>query len=238
MLLVAFVSRDRGFLIILGSLMVSDDLGFVEQEAQLLAAVVHGLFAGRAEPFVLRQPQRFRQRVDLLFQLRHLALGRIQVGLKLLVFLAGNHVGSMLFRLLCHAFPSVLRRFIALLCCFYDTISAANWTGATSIPPKRRLYFRCIFRGLHNFQSLDWLVRLGLVDAQSLHEPAVLLGCQRTGFAFLAWPLEAATLQPFVQQYEAVALPVQRLDPIPPPSAEQEQRVAERIQVKLQPHQR
>ena len=79
---------------------------------------------------------------------------------------------------------------------------------------------------------------LGLVDAQSLHEPAVLLGRKRTGFAFLAWPLEAATLQPFVQQYEAVALPVQRLDPIPPPSAEQKQRVAEWILFKFQLHQR
>ena len=114
MLLVAFVSRDKGFLLILGSLMVRDDLCLVEQEAQLLAAVIHGLLAGCAEPLVLRQSQRFRQRVDLLFQLRYLALGRLQVGLKLLVFLAGNHVGSILFGFLCHAFPSVLRRFVAL----------------------------------------------------------------------------------------------------------------------------
>lgn len=40
MLLVALMSRDKGFLLVLGSLMICDDFRFVEQEAQLLAAVV------------------------------------------------------------------------------------------------------------------------------------------------------------------------------------------------------
>ena len=42
-----------------------------------------------------------------------------------------------------------------------------------------------------------------------------------------------ALLQSLVQQDEAVLFPVQALDTVPPPSAEQEQRVGKRIQFKL-----
>ena len=54
--------------------MICDDLGLIEQEAQLLAAVVHRLLAGRAEPLVLRQTKRFPQRGDLLLQLGYARL--------------------------------------------------------------------------------------------------------------------------------------------------------------------
>lgn len=74
---------------------------------------------------------------------------------------------------------------------------------------------------------------LGLIHTQTLHEPAVLLRCQCPGFAFLPGPLEAASLQPLVQQDKSVALPVQCLDPVPSSAAEEEQCVAERIQVEL-----
>lgn len=76
-------------------------------------------------------------------------------------------------------------------------------------------------------------MRLWLIHTQSLHKPPVLLGCQASGFAFVSWPLEAAGLQPLVQQHKAVSLPVQGLDPILPSAAEQKQRVGEGIQVKL-----
>ena len=74
---------------------------------------------------------------------------------------------------------------------------------------------------------------LGLIHAQTLHEPAVLLRCQAPGFTFLPWPLEAAGLQPLVQQHETITLPVQGLDSIPSSAAEQEQRVGKWIQVEL-----
>ena len=73
-------------------------------------------------------------------------------------------------------------------------------------------------------------MRLGLIHAQPLHEPAVLLGCQTPCFAFLPGPLERTGLQSLVQQHKSVALPVQRLDPIPASATEQEERVAEGIQ--------
>ena len=74
---------------------------------------------------------------------------------------------------------------------------------------------------------------LWLIHAQTLHEPAVLLGCQASCFAFVPGPLEAAGLQPLVQQHKAVALPVQSLDPVTPSAAEEEQRVGEGVQPEL-----
>lgn len=76
-------------------------------------------------------------------------------------------------------------------------------------------------------------MRLGLVYTQTLHEPAVLLGCQCPGLTFLPWPLEAAGLQTFIQQDKSVSLPVQGLDPVSPSAAEEEERVAERVQFHL-----
>ena len=76
-------------------------------------------------------------------------------------------------------------------------------------------------------------MRFGLVYAQSLHEPAVLLGSQRPGFAFFSWPLEAAGLQPLVQQDKSIAFPVQRLDSIPASATEEKECIGEWIQVEL-----
>ena len=50
---------------------------------------------------------------------------------------------------------------------------------------------------------------------------------------FRARPLIRALLQSLVQQDEAILFPVQALDTVSPPSAEQEQRVGKRIQFKL-----
>ena len=86
---------------------------------------------------------------------------------------------------------------------------------------------------LNDFQSGYGTMRLGLIYTQPLHKPAVLLGSQCSCFAFLSWPLEAAGLQPLVQQYEAIAFPVQCLDAVSASAAEQEQCVGEWIQAKL-----
>lgn len=76
-------------------------------------------------------------------------------------------------------------------------------------------------------------MRLWLIHTQPFHEPAVLLRSQRSGFPFRPGPLKAAGFQPLVKQHKSVAFPVQRFDPIPPPTAEQEQGVGERIQIEL-----
>ncbi len=73
---------------------------------------------------------------------------------------------------------------------------------------------------------------LGLVHAQSLHEPAILLGCEQSGLCCEPRPLETAGLQTFVKKDKPIALSIQCLDPVSASAAEQEQGVAEWIQVK------
>ena len=72
-------------------------------------------------------------------------------------------------------------------------------------------------------------MRLGLVDLQPFHQPAVLLRRQLPHLFSVPRPLETPVLQPFVQQHKAVAFPVQRFDPVTPPPAEQEQRIGKRV---------
>ncbi len=86
---------------------------------------------------------------------------------------------------------------------------------------------------LNYTQSCCWTVRFGLFYAQAFHEPAVLLKGQRLCFHATSRPLETAAFKPLVQEHKPVALPVQRLDPITAPPAEQKQRVCKRIQLKL-----
>lgn len=76
-------------------------------------------------------------------------------------------------------------------------------------------------------------MRLWLLHTQSLHEPPVLLCTQFPRLRAVPWPLEAPALQSFVQQNKAVPFPVQTLDPVPPSAAEQKQRIAEWVQLKL-----
>ena len=76
-------------------------------------------------------------------------------------------------------------------------------------------------------------LHLWLIHTQTLHEPAVLLGCECLCFTFLPGPLEGAGFQPLVEQHEAIALLVQSLDPVPPSAAEEEQRIAEWVQLHL-----
>lgn len=76
-------------------------------------------------------------------------------------------------------------------------------------------------------------MRFGLLNAQSFHEPAVLLHRERSGFAFLPGPLEATGLQTLVEEKKAVALPVQCFDPVAFSAAEKKQAVLKGIQCKL-----
>lgn len=72
-----------------------------------------------------------------------------------------------------------------------------------------------------------------LLDAQALHEPAILLQRQLPRFISVSGPLKAATFQSLVQKEKAISLPVQRLDPIPSSATEQKQCVCKWIQLKL-----
>ena len=80
------------------------------------------------------------------------------------------------------------------------------------------------------------MVGLRLLYPQPLHQPAVLLRRKLPNLAFAPRPLVHAAFQALIQQDEAVLLPIQGLDPIPPPPAKQKQRIGERIQVKLLLH--
>ena len=82
--------------------------------------------------------------------------------------------------------------------------------------------FQEIFLTSEHSQSCYWTVRLRLLDFQSLHEPTVLLRRQRTHLGFTSRPLVCTLFQAFVQQNEAILFPVQALDAVSPPPAEQE----------------
>ena len=51
--------------------------------------------------------------------------------------------------------------------------------------------------------------------------------------AYTAWSLEISVIQSLVQKQKAVALPVERLDSVGSPAAEQEQRVGTRVKPEL-----
>ena len=95
--------------------------------------------------------------------------------------------------------------------------------------------FSC-FLSLNHAQSSHWLMRPWLLYAQSFHQPAILLWCQSLDFVLRPWPLKAALLQPFIQQQKSVSFPVQCLQPVPFPSAEQKHHPLKRIHLILALH--
>ena len=76
-------------------------------------------------------------------------------------------------------------------------------------------------------------MRLRLFHIQAFHKPAILLRGQQSGFRFIAWPLETATLQAFVQQQKSIPFPVQCYDSVPASATEQKQRIRKWIQLEL-----
>ena len=181
-------------------------LCFIEQKTQLLGNRFIALFRGCPKLLVPRKPQCFHKHIHTLFKRRDTSALR----LKFFVFRTGN--GDR-FRVACSAMFCVFHT------CYY-TISTKKTHRTNS--KKQTL--------LKDFQTADRLVCFRLVYTQTLHEPAILLRCQHSGFTLISGPLKAAPLQSLVQQHKAVALPVQSLDPVPPSVAEQKQRIGKGIQ--------
>lgn len=98
------------------------------------------------------------------------------------------------------------------------------------------LKHRIILKKLDYFQTVYGLVSLGLFNAETLHQPSVLLRCQLPGFGFRTWPLEASRLQTLVEKNESVALPVQRFHAVSASTAEEKEGIGEWIQLKLLLH--
>ena len=73
----------------------------------------------------------------------------------------------------------------------------------------------------------------GLVYAQSLHKPAILLRRKNARFAFFPRPLERSGLQTLIQQDKSITFPVQCFNSVPASAAEEEQCIGERIQIEL-----
>ena len=74
---------------------------------------------------------------------------------------------------------------------------------------------------------------LRLFNAESFHQPAVLLWRQFPGLGFRAWPLEVSRLQALVQQEKTVTFPVQCFHTVSASAAEEEEGVGEWIQLEL-----
>ena len=89
------------------------------------------------------------------------------------------------------------------------------------------------FEQLSEIYFLHFSVCLRLLDTQSFHQPAVLLRGNAERLILTARPLKLALFKSLVEQEKAVALPVERLDSVGSPAAEQEQRVGTRIKFKL-----
>ena len=90
-----------------------------------------------------------------------------------------------------------------------------------------------IFEQLSELYFLHFPVCLRLLNTQSFHQPAVLLSSNAECLALAARPLKLALFQSLVEQEKAVALPVERLDSVGSPAAEQEQRVGTRVKPEL-----
>ena len=90
-----------------------------------------------------------------------------------------------------------------------------------------------VYEQLYELYFLHFSVCLWLLDTQSFHQPAVLLSSNAERLVLTPRPLELALFKPFVEQEKAVALPVERLDSVGSPAAEQEQRVGTWIKFEL-----
>ena len=75
-----------------------------------------------------------------------------------------------------------------------------------------------------------------LIDGESFHEPAVLLGRNFPDFLWRFGPLEATVFKALIQEDKAVLLPEQPLDTIPAAAAEEKQGLLEGIHLELQLH--
>jgi hypothetical protein len=78
---------------------------------------------------------------------------------------------------------------------------------------------------------MQFFYRLRLVDREPFHEPAEFLIANVTDGLGVLRPLEFALFQAFIQQHEAVAFPIERLEPVVPMTAEKKQTVLKRVEL-------
>ena len=90
-----------------------------------------------------------------------------------------------------------------------------------------------VYEQLSELYFLHFPVCLWLLNTQSFHQPAVLLSSNAERLVLAARPLKLALFKSLVEQEKAVALPVERLDSVGSPAAEQEQCVRTRVKFEL-----
>ena len=77
------------------------------------------------------------------------------------------------------------------------------------------------FAILYHAQSIYRTVSFWLLHLESFHEPAILLRRYLFCCEFRSRPLVDALFQSLIQKNKSVLLPVQALNTVPPPAAEQ-----------------
>ena len=90
-----------------------------------------------------------------------------------------------------------------------------------------------VYEKLSELYFLHFSMSFRLLNTQPFHQPAVLLSSNAERLILTARPLELALFKSLVEQEKAVALPVERLDSVGSPAAEQEQRVGTRVKPEL-----
>ena len=90
-----------------------------------------------------------------------------------------------------------------------------------------------VYERLSELYFLHLSMSFRLLDTQSFHQPPVLLSSNAERLILAPRPLELALFKPLVEQEKAVALPVERFDPVGSSAAKQEQRVCAGIKIKL-----
>ena len=90
-----------------------------------------------------------------------------------------------------------------------------------------------VYEQLSKLYFLHFPVCLRLLNAQSFHQPAILLSSNAERLVLTPRPLELALFKPLVEQEETVSLPVERFDSVGSSAAKQEQCVGTRIKFKL-----
>ena len=89
------------------------------------------------------------------------------------------------------------------------------------------------YERLSELYFLHFSMSFRLLNTQSFHQPSVLLSSNAERIVLTPRPLEHALFKSLVEQEKAVALPVERLDSVGSPAAEQEQRVGTRVKPEL-----
>ena len=90
-----------------------------------------------------------------------------------------------------------------------------------------------VYERLSELYFLHFPVCLRLLNTQSFHQPAVLLSSNAERIILAARPLELTLFKSLVELEKAIVLPVERLDSVGSPAAEQEQRVGTRVKPEL-----